>query len=76
MVAVSVPVDLDINLYSISDSLGDDVSCEFNVDEDLDVTIDINGYVISEEDYELLERAKQLTDDDWDILATQDLITP
>lgn len=74
MATIRVDVDIDINVYSVSDDSGAEPEYSFDVDGDGDVTVEIKGVVIDADEFDLLERAKQLTDDDWDLIATSTLI--
>lgn len=71
-------VEIKIALYRLEDGSGKCIASEvdFDLDSDNDVVIHAdNHYFIEQDEYELLEKAKELTQDDWDIIATQQLLT-
>ncbi|AGH57032.1 hypothetical protein VPMG_00007 [Vibrio phage VBP32] len=74
MTTVKIEVEVDINVYGVTDGSGADVEFSFEVDNDGDVSVEIEGVVIDADEFELLEKAKSLTDDDWDLIATSNLI--
>lgn len=74
MTTVKIEVEVDINVYGVTDESGADITFTYEVDSDGDVSVDIEGVVIDADEFELLEKAKSLTDDDWDLIATSNLI--
>lgn len=71
----TVETSIDVSLYAIEDSQCNDVDwSRFEIDSDNDIIITIKGVVITEEQKRLLDRAEELTQDDWYLIATQHLI--
>ncbi|APC46090.1 hypothetical protein HYP06_gp104 [Vibrio phage vB_VspP_pVa5] len=75
----TITVEADINLYTLSDANGDCIANEdnvtFEIDSDNDVIIHcLDHYFIDKADWELLEKARDLTQDDWDCIALNELL--
>lgn len=75
----TITVEADISLYTLTDAKGDciaaDNTTEFKIDSDNDVLIDCpDYYFVDKEDWELLEKARELTQDDWDCIALNELL--
>lgn len=69
-----VEVEIEVGVYSVDDSGGNSVSFCATLDTDNDFIVTVEGFVIDSDDHELLERARALTEDDWDLIATSQLI--
>lgn len=68
-------IKTDVSLWSCTDLDDKDVPVEsFVLDSDNDVLIQIDGFVIDTAEKELLEKAQELTSEDWDLIATSQLI--
>lgn len=79
MATHKITVEADISLYTLTDAKGDCIAAEqdvkFEIDSDNDVIIDCpDYYFIDKEDWELLEKARELTQDDWDCIALNDIL--
>ena len=75
----TITVEADISLYALTDAKGDCIATEdntkFEIDSDNDVLIDCpDYYFVDKEDWELLEKARELTQDDWDCIALNELL--
>jgi len=73
---ITVTQEVDINVYSVEDPDGNSATFSFKVDIDDDIIINIEEYLVDSDEYALLQRAKELTQEDWDIVATSNLIDP
>ncbi len=71
-----VSVEVDVSVYSVTDGAGADCGYTFEVDDDCDVHVTLEGICIDADEFELLEKARSLTDDDWDLIETSNLIEP
>ena len=77
-VSVKQEIEIDMGLYSLVDAGGTCIAdyASFRLDDDNDILIETeNHYFIDEEEFALLEKAKELSQDDWDIISTQRLLT-
>ena len=78
MATVSVKQEIEMGLYRLTDAKGDCIAggASLEIDSDNDIIIETSShYFIDEEEFALLEKAKELSQDDWDIIATQQLLT-
>ena len=79
MAIISVEVDLadEINFYSLEDAKGDDLigdlTWELDSDNDIIATLK-EHYIVDSNDYELLQKAQELTESDWELLAMNQLM--
>lgn len=57
-----IKIDVDVgeytSVYRVFDSLGNDLVFEDTMDNDGDYSVEIDGYVIDKEDYDLLQTIK------------------
>ena len=77
-VQVNTEVEIAMGLYRLTDAKGDCIAdgASLEIDSDNDIIIETeNHYFIDKEEFALLEKAKELSQDDWDIIATQQLLT-
>lgn len=74
-----VSINVNIGLYEVSDAKGRCIAraegTNFELDGDNDIIIVCNDhYFIENEDWELLQKAKELTQDDWDCIALNEIL--
>lgn len=77
-VEVTVTEEKEIRVWDITDASGNSttaLSCSLDSDGDICITLD-EDYLVDKDDYELLEKAQQISDDQWQFLETFDLIDP
>ncbi|AUR82558.1 hypothetical protein NVP1152O_076 [Vibrio phage 1.152.O._10N.222.46.E1] len=79
MTTHKLTVEVDTSLFTLSDKTGlciaNDEGVEFELDTDNDILITCkNHYFIEKEDFDLLERARGLSEDEWDCIKLNQLL--
>ena len=70
-------ISVDIDFYSLIDAKGDDIvgDIDWELDSDNDIIATLKEhYIVDSNDYELLQKAQELTESDWELLAMNQLM--